>query len=64
MKLNIVRIEVIMAEKRLTKSKCAELCKISRQHLSTILRRESCEPATAGRLADGLGVPVSEIVKE
>lgn len=64
MKLDCLKIELALAEKSLSKSQYAKLCKISRQNLSTILRRGSCEPATAGKLANGLGVSVSEIVKE
>lgn len=64
MKLNIAKIEVLLAESRLNKAKYAERCGISRQSISTILRRGSCEPVTAGKLASGLGVPVTEITKE
>ena len=63
MKLDCLKIEMALAEKGLSKSKYAELCRISRQNLSTILRRGSCEPTTAGKLAAGLGVSVCEIIK-
>lgn len=64
MQLDILKIETFLAENRLSKSECAKRCSISRQNLSTILRRGSCEPITAGKLARGLGIPVSEIVAE
>lgn len=64
MKLDSTRIEVLLAEQGLSKAKYAEKCEISRQTVSTVLRRGSCEPVTAGKLANGLGVPVSEIVQE
>lgn len=64
MKLDCLKIEMALAENGLSKSQYAERCKISRQNLSTILRRGSCEPVTAGKLAKGLGVSVSEIVKK
>lgn len=64
MKLDCLKIEMTLAENGLSKSQYAERCKISRQNLSTILRRGSCEPATAGKLANGLGVPVREIIQE
>ena len=64
MKLNVTKIDVLLAENRLNKAKYAERCGISRQSISTILRRGSCEPVTAGKLASGLGVPVTEITKE
>lgn len=64
MNLDARKIEVLLAENGLSKSEYAERCSISRQNLSTILRRGSCEPITAGKLAKGLGIPVSEITAE
>lgn len=64
MKLNIHKIKLIMAERELTVGAYSKLCGISRQNVSTILSRGTCEPRTAGKLAKGLGVSVSEIVKE
>lgn len=55
-------IEQILASKRMTKSELAYKSGICRQNLSTILRRGTCEPKTAGKLAAGLGVPVSDIL--
>ncbi|NBI82073.1 XRE family transcriptional regulator [Clostridiaceae bacterium] len=64
MKIDCLKIEMALAENGLSKSQYARRCKISRQNLSTILRRGSCEPATAGKLANGLGVPVREIIEQ
>lgn len=64
MKLDSIKIEVLLAEQGLSKAEYAKRSKISRQSLSTILRRGSCEPVTVGKLASGLGVPVAEITKE
>lgn len=57
-------IEAKMAEQGLTKKALAVSCGISAQNISTIIRRGTCEPKTAGRLAAGLGVPVADIIKE
>lgn len=57
-------IETLMAEKGLTKKALAEDCGISAQNVSTIIRRGTCEPKTAGKLAAGLGVSVAEIIEE
>ncbi len=57
-------VQVKLAEQRLTKKALAEKCGISPQNISTIIRRGTCEPKTAGKLAAGLGVPVAEIIKE
>lgn len=62
--LNTQRIELMLAERGLTKSALAENCGISRQNVSTIIRRGTCEPKTAGKLAAGLDVPVAEIIRE
>lgn len=62
MNLDVIRIERILAETGATKSALAEKCGLSRQSVSTIVRRGTCEPRTAGKLAAGLGVSVAEII--
>ena len=57
-------IELRLAEMGITKAELAERCGVSRQNISTIVRRGTCEPKTAGKLAEGLGVPVSEIIEQ
>ena len=64
MTINTIRIEMMLAERGLTKAAFAESCGISRQNVSTIIRRGTCEPKTAGKLAAGLGVPVADIIVE
>lgn len=64
MLINAQYIEMRLAELGLTKKALAASCGISAQNVSTIIRRGTCEPKTAGRLAAGLGVPVAEIVQE
>lgn len=64
MTINTQRIETLLAEQGMTKAAYAAACGISRQNVSTIIRRGTCEPKTAGKLAAGLGVPASEIIKE
>ena len=64
MKINAHKIKLILAEMEMTRSDLAAKCGVSRQNISTILTRGTCEPKTAGKLAKGLGVPLDEIVKE
>ena len=64
MNIRTLYVQVKLAEQRLTKKALAEKCGISPQNISTIIRRGTCEPKTAGKLAAGLGVPVAEIIKE
>lgn len=64
MTINIAKLETMLAERGLTKTAYAQSCGISRQNISTIIRRGTCEPRTAGKLAKGLGVPVSDIIEK
>lgn len=63
MTINSIRIESILAERDMTKAALTERCGVSRQNISTIIRRGTCEPRTAGKLAAGLGVSVAEIIE-
>lgn len=64
MTISTQRIETLLAEKGITKAALAEKCGISRQSISTITTRGTASPRNVGRLAAGLGVSVSEILKE
>ena len=64
MNISTRKIETLLAERGMTKAALSESCGISRQNISTIIRRGTCEPKTAGKLALGLGVPVSELIEE
>ena len=63
MNINVAKIEIILAERGMTKKALAYACGVSRQNISTILRRGTCEPKTAGKLASGLGVHVTDILE-
>lgn len=64
MNIEVHEVLLILAKKKMTKTQLAKQCGIAPQNISTILRRGTCRPATAGKLAKGLGVAVTEIVKE
>ena len=64
MNINGKKIEMLLAEQGLTKIALAEKCGISRQNISTIVRRGTCEPKTAGKLAVGLGITVAELCQK
>lgn len=64
MKISKNKIEVIMAVKGLTAAMVAEKSGISRQNFSTVRLRGTCTPATAGKLAHGLGVDPAEIIEK
>lgn len=63
MRVDSIKIKLVLAEQEMTQTDLAERCGISRQFLSTILTRGTCQPKTVGKLAKGLGVPVAEITK-
>jgi len=64
MTISAIKLETLLAEKGMTKTALAAKCGISRQNVSTIIRRGTCEPKTSGKLAAGLGVSVSEIIRK
>lgn len=64
MKIDSIKIKLLMAEQEINQTNLAERCEISRQSISCLLRCGSCNPKTAGKLAKALGVPVREIIKE
>jgi len=63
MKINPTKIEMLLAEQDMTKKALSDRCGISRQNISTIVKRGTCEPRTAGKLAQGLGVSIADIVE-
>ena len=64
MNISAIKIEALLAERGMTKKDLAGECGISRQNISTIVRRGTCEPKTAGKLAAGLGVSVTDIIEK
>lgn len=64
MKINTTKIALILAHRQMTRAALADMCGISRQNVSTILTRGTCEPKTVGKLAKGLGIDPVEIIKE
>lgn len=63
MKINQTKIEILLGEKGMTKKELADTAGICRQNVSTIIRRGTCEPKTAVKLAAGLGVDPAEILE-
>lgn len=64
MKISTKRIENALAMRGMTKKALAEQSGITRQGISAILKRGTCEPITAGKLAYGLGLAVEEISEQ
>ena len=55
------KIVLLMAEQQLTFSGLAQRSGLSRAGLGKVLRRGECAPATAGKIAHGLGVSVEDV---
>lgn len=64
MNISKQKIQYLMAGKKMTMTNLAAASGMSRQQLSVIVAKGTCTPASAGKIADGLGVSVEEIVKE
>ena len=64
MQLDTFKLNVILAERGISKADLAKICGISRQNISTLFTRGTCWPKTAGKVAAALGVDVTEIVRE
>lgn len=64
MKLDSIKIRLILVQKQMTQTDLAERCGIARQNISLTLSRGTCSPSKAAKLADALGVPAREIIKE
>lgn len=63
MRIDVNKIKLFLAEREMNRTELASACGLSRQSISTILTRGTCEPKTAGKIAKGLGIPVAEIMK-
>ena len=63
MTIDAQRVEILLAEKGMTKKALSQNSGIPAQNISVILRRGTCLPPTAGKLAVGLGVRVADILK-
>ena len=64
MKIDSIKIKLLMAEQGISQSELAERCGIARQNISNMLGRGTCSIKKVGQLAKALGVNVREIIKE
>lgn len=64
MKLCTAAIEFHQAEQLMTDTQLARRAGVSRQTMCVVKKCGSCKPATAGKIAQALGVPVAEIIRK
>ena len=57
------KVDIILARKKVTTTNFCESAGFSRNRFYTILNSKSVSPRTAGKVADALGVDVTEILE-
>ena len=63
MKINSFRIITHLAKQGMTQGELAKQAGTTRQALSTLIQRGTCEPRTIGKIANALGVDVEELIE-
>ena len=63
MTLNREKVNLILAERKMTVTDLCETAGISRNRFYTVMNSKKIAPKTAGRFAEILGVPVTEIIE-
>ena len=64
MKLNRDKVNIAMARKKMNATDLAKAYGVSRARLNVILNSQVLTPVCAGRVADALGVDVTEIIDQ
>ena len=64
MKLNRDKVNIAMARKKMTVVDLAKAYGVSRARMNVILNSQVLTPVCAGRVADALGVDVTEIIDQ
>lgn len=64
MRIDSIKIKLMMAEQEINQAVLADRCGVSRQNISATLARGTCSITKVGKLAKALGISVAEIVKE
>ena len=64
MKLDVMKIKQILAEKEMNQVDLAVKCGVERQQINGVLSRGTCSLKTLGRISKALGVQLEEIIKE
>ena len=62
MKLNRDKVNIAMARKKMNATDLAKAYGVSRARMNVILNSQVLTPVCAGRVADALGVDVTEII--
>lgn len=64
MKINALKVQILMGERGLTIKRLAELSGVSRQTISCIISGKGCTPQVAYKIATALEQELEEIVRK
>lgn len=62
MRISKFSVEILLAEKNMTKSEMAKKASLTRQSVNDVLKRGTCEPRTLGKIAAALEVDVEKLI--
>lgn len=63
MRINTRSINLLLARQSITKSELAKRSGLTKQATCQLIKRGTCEPRTAGKIARALGVDVEELIE-
>lgn len=64
MRIDTVKIKLLLGEQGMNQSNLADKCGISRQNIQLTLGRGTASAAKINKIASALGVPARELVRE
>lgn len=62
MRISKFSVEILLAEKNMTKTEMAKRASLSRQSVNDVLKRGTCEPRTLGKIAAALEVDIEKLI--
>ncbi|MGL4547190.1 helix-turn-helix domain-containing protein, partial [Eubacterium aggregans] len=63
MRIDKSKFQIALGKAGLNQTEFSEKISMSRGNLSTIINGKSCQPKTAAKIANGLGMDLLEIIK-
>lgn len=64
MKIDVLKMQILMGERNWTIKKLAEKSHVSRQTISCIKAGKSCSPQVAYKIAEALGISLPELLQK
>ena len=64
MKVDKRKLDIAMARAQLNRGDLAKKAGVPIPTLCNVMQRKNCRPATIGKIADALGVDVTEIIED